>query len=138
MSPSPFGCDLVTSLISPVGLPSANNPAGVDPDLISRYLEKHASSLSKTDAQVMPNWIRTKFPDTENEHQRLVICNYQDHEQIIIRLTRSMDGFQLIDRIELPLKSFGNFNIALRLSPPQRLSDSSVSHAAASQQYARR
>ena len=34
--------------ISPVGRPGANKPAGVDPGLISRYLEEHASSLSKT------------------------------------------------------------------------------------------
>ena len=65
--------------ISSVGLPTANNPAGVDRDLISRYLEEHASSLSKTYAQVMPNWIRANFFDAENERQRLVIHNYQDH-----------------------------------------------------------
>ena len=76
--------------ISPVGRSGANNPAGVDPDLISRYLEENASSLSKTYAQVMPNWIRAKLFDAENECQRLVIHNYQDHGQI--RLMRSMDN----------------------------------------------
>ena len=93
-------------------LPESNNPVGVDPTLLEYFVKDHLSSLMKTYAQVMPNWIRAKFFDPKCERKRLMAHNYQEQEQI--RVMRSMVDYQLIDCIELPLKSFDNFYTAIQ------------------------
>ena len=93
-------------------LPESNNPVGVDPTLLEYFVKDHLSSLMKTYAQVMPNWIRAKFFDPKCERKRLMAHNYQEQEQI--RVMRSMVDCQLIDCIELPLKSFDNFYTAIQ------------------------
>lgn len=68
------------------------------------------SSLSKTYAENMPDWVLAKYFDPEAERQRLLLHDYQQTE---IQSMRSMDNTKLVDSIELDLKSCENVLTAI-------------------------
>ena len=73
----------------------------VIPDLKS-LVSSNGQNLSRTYAEVMPDWVVAKYFDPEAERQRLLVHDYQQTE---ICHMRSMENTKLVDSIHLPLKS---------------------------------
>ena len=69
---------------------------------VKNYVTSNLSSLSKTYSENMPDWDLAKYFDPDAERQRLLIHDYQQTEN---QLMRCMDNTKLVDSIKLPLKS---------------------------------
>ena len=67
--------------------------------------------LGKTYGEVLPDWGKAIFFDSEYERHRLHAHDYSTSENI--RRLRSMENLYLLEMKELPLKSFTNFKTAL-------------------------
>ncbi len=83
------------------------NAKGVSSDLLIEYFKSNLSTLASTYASVMPPWIRLSFYDPEMGRKRVDIHDYQAQNDI--RKLRKMKDCRLVDELELPLKSPGNF-----------------------------
>ena len=55
----------------------------------------------------MPDWLQATFFDPESERYRLLAHDYQQHD--IVKM-RSIENCKLVDCVELPLKSYDDFN----------------------------
>ena len=67
---------------------------------VKNCVSNNLSSLSKTYAENMPDWVLAKYYDPEAERQRLLVHDYQQTENQQIRC---MDNTKLVDSIQLPL-----------------------------------
>ena len=71
------------------------------------FTNRNLALLSSTFASGMPHWIRSAFFDPEMKRKRLEIHDYQEQQNN--RAMRKMKDCRLIDKLELPLKSFNDF-----------------------------
>ena len=74
-------------------------------------ISSNVDNLSKTYAEIMPDWVVAKYFDPEEERQRLLVHDYQQTEN---QQMRSMDNTKLVDSLELPLKSRDNVLTAVK------------------------
>ena len=81
-------------------------------------LLKSISSISKSYVNAMPDWLQAQFFDLDSQRSRLLAHVYQDD----IMNLRSMDNCKLSDCVELPFKSYEDFQIALSMMLEQDLS----------------
>ena len=77
---------------------------------VKNYVASNLSSLSKTYAENMPDWVLAKYFNPEAERQRLLVHDYQQTEN---QQMRSMDNTKLVDSIKLPLKSCEDALVAI-------------------------
>ena len=89
--------------------PLSMNPA--DTSLLHQLISSNMSSLSKSYAQEMPDWVTAQYFDQCAERQRLLVHDYQQTE---VRKMRSMENTKLVDSLEIPLKSVTDLVTALR------------------------
>eukprot|EP00112_Aurelia_sp_Birch-Aquarium-sp1_P025550 Seg855.2 transcript_id=Seg855.2/GoldUCD/mRNA.D3Y31 product="hypothetical protein" protein_id=Seg855.2/GoldUCD/D3Y31 len=82
----------------------------VEITVIKNILAEGIPILSKSYAQVMPDWMVSKYFDPEAQRNRLVVHDYQQTE---VRTMRCMDHCKLVDCIESPLKSLSDILSAL-------------------------
>ena len=68
---------------------------------LQNFVKRNLSTLSKTFAENMPDWVTAKYFDPEAERHRLLTHDYQ---QTDIYHTRCMENTKLVDSIHLPLK----------------------------------
>ena len=92
--------------------PYDQDPKPANNDLLSSLIDKKLTKLAKSYVEVMPDWLQAKFFDPESERYRLLAHDYQQHE--ILKM-RSMENCKLVDCVELPLKSYDDFNSALQM-----------------------
>ncbi|XP_065067660.1 uncharacterized protein LOC135693193 [Rhopilema esculentum] len=88
--------------------PLSENPADIN--ILHQMINQNMSTLSKSYAQEMPDWVLAKYFDQTSERQRLLVHDYQQTE---IRKMRSMENTKLVDSIEINLKSFEDLVTAL-------------------------
>ena len=69
-------------------LPSLLPVNPVEQSLLRKVIDEHMSSISKTYASQMPDWVVAKYFDPEEEKQRIAIHDYQQTE---IQEMRRMD-----------------------------------------------
>ena len=89
---------------------SALNKEPANASLLKAIVDRCMSTLSKTYAQVMPDYITSKYFDPEEERRRLLIHDYQQTE---LKEMRSMHNTKLVDCLEMPLKNFQDTVAAL-------------------------
>ena len=82
----------------------------VEVDVLKNILAEGIPSLSKSYAQIMPDWVVSKYFHPEAQRNRLVVHDYQQTE---VRKMRCMDHCKLMDCIESPLKSLSDILSAL-------------------------
>ena len=75
------------------------------------FMARNMDNLSKTYAEIMPDWIVAKYFDPEAERQRLLVHDYQQTEN---QQMRCMDNTKHVDSLELPLKSCDNVLTAVK------------------------
>ena len=68
---------------------------------LQHFVKRNLSTLSKTFAENIPDWVTAKYFDPEAEHHGLLTHDYQ---QTDIYHTRCMENTKLVDSIHLPLK----------------------------------
>ena len=78
---------------------------------VKLFMSSNMDILSKTYAEVMPDWVVAKYFDPEVERQRLLVHDYQQTEN---QQMRCMDNTKLVDSLELPLKSCKNVLTAVK------------------------
>ena len=78
--------------------------------LLQDLLLKSLSRISKSYVDVMLDWLQAKLFDPESQRVRLLAHDYQKDDILGVR---SMENCKLVDCIELPLKSYENFQFAL-------------------------
>ena len=88
--------------------PLSQNPADIS--LLHKVVADNMSSLSKSYAEEMPDWVTAKYFDPAAERERLLVHDYQQTE---IKKMRSMKDTKLVDSLEIPLKSFQDLISAL-------------------------
>ena len=77
---------------------------------VKNHVASNLSSLPKTYAENMPDWVLTKYFNPEAERQRLLVHYYQQTEN---QKMRRMDNTKLVDGIKLPLKSYEDALVAI-------------------------
>ena len=77
---------------------------------VKNYVASNLSSLSKTYAENMPDWVLAKYFNPEAERQRLLVHDYQQTENQQMRI---MDNTKLVDSIKLPVKSCEDALVAI-------------------------
>ena len=78
---------------------------------LQNFVKRNLSTLSKTFAENMPDWVTAKYFDPEAERHRLLTHDYQQSD---IYHTRYMENTKLVDSIHLPLKCRNDVVTALK------------------------
>ena len=94
----------------------ANNPSGINPEKVANFItgfENIKMITKKTCASAMPSWIRERFFQPEMERNRLSAHEYSQSTDA--QLLRQMNDLQLVDFLELPLKTQANYKEAIKL-----------------------
>ena len=78
---------------------------------LKAFLSSNMDNLSKTYAEIMPDWVVAKYFDPEEERQRLLVHDYQQTEN---QQMRCMHNTKLVDSLELPLKCCDNVLTAVK------------------------
>ena len=90
-----------------------HNPEAIDVTLLVNTVSGSSAmhKLACTYSSIMPSWIRSSFFDPELERSRLETHTYCDSESV--KTMRQMKDVNLVDFVELTLKSKENFDCAL-------------------------
>ena len=100
-----------------------HNPEAIDVTLLANTLSGSSAmhKLACTDSSIMPSWIRNSFFDPELERSRLETHTYCDSESV--KTIRQMKDVNLVDFVELTLKSKEDFDCALDIMLQSNLVD---------------
>ena len=92
------------------GIGQANDPAGVDIELLSDKFVEEMTDVLKPFTQTAPQEVLAQFFNADNERRRLTTHMYGEDNNI--RRHRGVQNSLLIDCVEQPLKSVFNFREA--------------------------
>ena len=101
----------------------AHNPAGLDIAKVVNFLssDQNVRQITRTSfASHMPAWMKNQFFDPENEMVRLTTHQYAKSADA--QKFRKMTNLQLINFVELPLKSKDNLTLALKIICSSKMS----------------
>ena len=100
-----------------------HNPEAIDVTLLVNTVSGSSAmhKLACTYSSIMPSWIRSSFFDPELERSRLETHTYCDSESV--KTMRQMKDVNLVDFVELTLKSKEDFDCALDIMLQSNLVD---------------
>ena len=84
----------------------------VNMNMLQPLLSNYSSKLSQTYLEIMPDWLQATYFDPESQRNRLLVHDYQQHDILGVR---SMENCNVVDCVELTLRSYEHCQSAFKV-----------------------